>query len=451
MRFRDRTDAGRQLAAELVRHRYDRPVVLALPRGGVPVGAEVAARLGAPLDVLVVRKLGCPGQPEFGIGAITEGGVRVLNRRAITALGITGAQLDAVAAAEGAEVERRVARYRRQRPATPVRGRTAIVVDDGLATGFTARAAITTLRARGPRRIVLAVPVGPSDTVMELRELADEVVCLHTPDVFLALGQWYDDFAQVGDTEVADLLDSAAPTSDDRNGRPGSLVHDVRIPAGSVRLPGTLTVPASPVGSVIFAHGSGSSRLSPRNLAVGCALNAGGLATLLFDLLTPLEAADRANVFDIHLLSARLEHATRWLRAQPAIGMLPVGYFGASTGAAAALRAAARLGDEIAAVVSRGGRPDLAAGDLDAVTAPTLLVVGGRDTAVIDMNERALRELACSKRLAIVPGATHLFAEPGALEQVAELARAWFIAHLRDAGGHHHAGGQARRHHTHTR
>ena len=270
MRFRDRTDAGRQLAAELVRHRYDRPVVLALPRGGVPVGAEVAARLGAPLDVLVVRKLGCPGQPEFGIGAITEGGVRVLNRRAITALGITGAQLDAVAAAEGAEVERRVARYRRQRPATPVRGRTAIVVDDGLATGFTARAAITTLRARGPRRIVLAVPVGPSDTVMELRELADEVVCLHTPDVFLALGQWYDDFAQVGDTEVADLLDSAAPTSDDRNGRPGSLVHDVRIPAGSERLPGTLTVPASPVGSVIFAHGSGSSRLSPRNLAVGC-------------------------------------------------------------------------------------------------------------------------------------------------------------------------------------
>jgi pimeloyl-ACP methyl ester carboxylesterase len=205
---------------------------------------------------------------------------------------------------------------------------------------------------------------------------------------------------------------------------------DVGIPAdgGAVLLSGQLTVPAEATGLVVFAHGSGSSRLSPRNRFVADALNAADLGTLLFDLLTAEEERDRGNVFDVALLARRLGEVTRWLGGQ--VTDLPVGYFGASTGAAAALSAAAEPGVAISAVVSRGGRPDLAGERLGAVTAPTLLIVGGRDEVVLDLNRRAQAELAGPSRLAVVPGATHLFEEPGALSEVAELARDWFLTHL---------------------
>ena len=181
---------------------------------------------------------------------------------------------------------------------------------------------------------------------------------------------------------------------------------------------------------VVFAHGSGSSRHSPRNRQVASVLNGAGLGTLLVDLLTPEEEADRANVFDIGLLAGRLAGVTGWLRAQPAAARAAIGYFGASTGAAAALWAAAEPGAGIAAVVSRGGRPDLAHPRLAAVTAPTLLIAGGRDKVVLDLNRRAQAELRCRNHLAVVPGASHLFEEPGTLDTVAGLARDWFIRHL---------------------
>ncbi len=435
--FRDRREAGRLLAEAVARQRFDMPVVLALPRGGVPVAAEIAERLDAPLDVLVVRKLGCPGRPEFGIGAIAEGDIRVLNEPAIARLGISAEQIDAVAASETAELTRRLGRYRGRRPAVSVRGRTAIVVDDGLATGFTARAALEVVRRKEPQRLVLAVPVGSADTVAELHGFADQVVCLRAPVRFMAIGQWYADFRQVTDAEVTGLLErrAAAGTSATVDPSTDVVTDEVRIPAGTTTLPGTLSIPRDPVGAVIFAHGSGSSRMSPRNVAVARELNGGALATLLFDLLDPAEATDRANVFDIALLAERLQHATRWLQRLPAARGLPIAYFGASTGAAAALRAAASIGRDVAAVVSRGGRPDLAAGHLHAVTAPTLLIVGGRDTPVIRLNERARQQLRCENSLEIVPGATHLFSEPGAMERVSELARDWFSSHLPTSGG----------------
>jgi dienelactone hydrolase len=195
-------------------------------------------------------------------------------------------------------------------------------------------------------------------------------------------------------------------------------------------LDGLLSLPEPTAGIVLFAHGSGSSRLSPRNTYVAEALQEAGLATLLFDLLTDEEAADRALVFDIPLLAERLAMATEWITAQPEASALPVGYFGASTGAAAALVAAARGGRDIAAVVSRGGRPDLADTDLPQVRAPTLLIVGGADDVVLELNRMALAKLTCEKELAIVPGATHLFEEPGTLDQVIALARDWFAGHL---------------------
>lgn len=195
------------------------------------------------------------------------------------------------------------------------------------------------------------------------------------------------------------------------------------------KLPGLLAVPEGATGIVVFAHGSGSSRLSPRNQHVAHGLNEAGVATLLFDLLLPEEAEDRRNVFDIPLLATRLEEALNWL-GDGALASLAIGLFGASTGAAAALIAAARRPDTVTAVVSRGGRPDLAGAWLARVKAPTLLIVGGYDDVVIELNEGALAELRCEKRLEIVPRATHLFEEPGTLDAVIELATAWFVRFL---------------------
>ena len=205
------------------------------------------------------------------------------------------------------------------------------------------------------------------------------------------------------------------------------LVH-VRV--DTLSLEGALAVPPGAGGVVLFAHGSGSSRKSPRNNFVARELRAGGLGTLLIDLLTEQEDADRRTRFDIELLTQRLLAATAWLASEPDTKALPLGYFGASTGAAAALKAAAILGPDVAAVVSRGGRPDLAAPDLPRVHAPTLLIVGGLDDVVLDLNRRAYEQLETRKELVVIPRATHLFEEPGALEEVARLARDWFTRYL---------------------
>lgn len=213
-----------------------------------------------------------------------------------------------------------------------------------------------------------------------------------------------------------------------------STMTDASVLIGPHRLPGLLGVPARARALVIFAHGSGSSRLSPRNRQVASALQAHGLATLLFDLIEAADRgvhdADRRRVFDIPLLARRLTEAIDWAQAQQALAALPVGLFGASTGAAAALLASALRRDRVFAVVSRGGRPDLAHRALSAVTAPTLLIVGGADPDVIDLNEQAMARLRAPARLKLVPGATHLFEEPGALPRVAELAARWFLDHV---------------------
>jgi len=444
MFFADRVDAGRRLAARLERLRGEPVVVLGLPRGGVPVALEVARALGAPLDVIVVRKLGVPFQPELGMGAVGEDGVRVINREVVRLARVPADELAAVQAREQAQVDARAARYRAGRPREPLAGRTAVVVDDGIATGSTARAACQVARAHGAARVVLAVPVAPRGWQEQIAGAADELVCVDTPRDFYAIGQFYANFSQTTDDEVIACLDrAAAPASRPpaaaasaadppaRGGElPGARGEEVEPAAGEVLLAGYLTVPENAAGIVVFAHGSGSSRHSPRNRYVARVLTEAGLGTLLFDLLTPEEELDRANVFDIGLLARRLTQVTGWLRAQPRAAPAAVGYFGASTGAAAALWAAAEPGARIAAVVSRGGRPDLARPRLAAVPAPTLLIVGGNDDVVLDLNRRAQAELHCENQLAIVPGATHLFEEPGTLDAAAALARDWFLSHM---------------------
>jgi len=434
MRFVDRVDAGHRLAARLAHFRGEDVVVVGLPRGGVPVALEVAEALDLPLDVILVRKLGVPFQPELGMGAIGEGGVRVLNAEVVRLADVSPQELAAVERRERAELERRARRFRGDRPPIPLKGKTVVIVDDGIATGSTARAACQVARAQGAARVVLAVPVAPSDWTARLAGVADEFVCVDMPEPFFGIGQFYRDFSQTTDHEVISCLERgrrlAASAAGGDVDDPPLRDEEVDVQTGRVRLAGHLTVPERPVGAVIFAHGSGSSRHSPRNRYVAGVLNEAGLATLLFDLLTPGEELDRANVFDVELLGRRLVEVTAWLRAQPEARDLPVGYFGASTGAAAALWAAARPHAEIAAVVSRGGRPDLARLGLPAVTAPTLLIVGGWDHVVLDLNRQAQALLHCENRLAIVSGATHLFEEPGTLTAAAGLARDWFTGHL---------------------
>ena len=447
--FRDRRDAGRQLAQSLRRYRGPDTLVLGLPRGGVPVAAEVAAALNAPLDVIVVRKLGVPYQPELAMGAVGEGGVTVVNDEVVRHLHMSEAELSTVAARERDVVAVRALRFRPDRPALSLEDKVAVIVDDGIATGSTAHAACGVARAAGAALVVLAVPVAPADCHPEHWPEVDEFVCLQRPGQFWAVGQFYDDFGQTTDDEVVALLKLAAaasaPLADGEAleyGEPvrhiaperATVDEDVDVAIAGTALQGHVTLPAGATEIVLFAHGSGSSRHSPRNRYVATVLQEGGLGTLLFDLLTPAEEGHRSNVFDIDLLAERLVTVTDWVVRQPWGAPLQVGYFGASTGAAAALAAAAVRTRQIAAVVSRGGRPDLAMPVLDKVTAPTLLIVGGWDEMVLELNRRALRQLHCENELAVVPGATHLFEEPGTLAQAARLARDWFVDHLARQG-----------------
>jgi putative phosphoribosyl transferase len=425
--FPNRLEAGRQLAQKLEKYAgRDDVIVLGLPRGGVPVANEVARHLGAPLDVFIVRKLGVPGFEELAAGAIASGGVRVLNEDVMRAIPHADQAIETVTARETAELHRREQLYREDRAPQELRDRIAILVDDGLATGATMRAAVKALRQREAAKIVVAVPVGPPDTCHEIEEQADETICLSTPAFFQAVGQYYDDFSQTTDEDVRELL---ARGSYER-----SIMSEVQIHAGRAVLSGNLNIPENANALLLFAHGSGSSRHSPRNQFVARTLNESGLATLLFDLLTREEEAidtqTRELRFNIHLLAERLVHATKWAKQQEETRNLRIGYFGSSTGGAAALVAAVDIPQDIGAVVSRGGRPDLAGEALPKVKAPTLLIVGGNDDIVIELNEQARDRMRCEVKLEIVPGATHLFEEPGALAKVAKLASDWFIAHL---------------------
>jgi putative phosphoribosyl transferase len=437
--YQDRSHAGRLLAKELDAFR-GRPdvLVLALPRGGVPVARAVARALGVPFDVFVVRKLRSPFQEELAIGAVATPGVVVLNDDIVRALRLGPAAIDVAVEAERRELAHQQAVYRGERPPPEIGGKTILLVDDGLATGATMRAAYRALRLAGAAGVVVAVPVGAAASCARLERDGALVVCPIMPRPFSAVSSYYDDFRQMTDVEVRALLaDGGSMMDGEQDAGTGSVTRPVRIPAaGGVVLDGDLTTPEGVFGTIVFAHGSGSSRYSTRNRAVAAAFHRAGLETLLVDLLSPTEQrVDERTLehrFDVELLARRLHAAVDWLRSQASPRRF-IGYFGGSTGAAAALVAAARWPAGVEAIVTRGGRIDLADAVLSDVCAPTLLLVGEQDDATLTTNREAAGRMRTTVELQVVPGATHLFEEAGALDDVARRAVQWFERWLGEA------------------
>lgn len=459
--FADRAEAG-ALLADRLGALDPNTVVVAIPRGGVPVGAAVARRFGVALDVAIVRKLGAPGRRELAIGAVGEGGITVISEQMTRQFGMTADQVRELERNERAEVERR--EYQIRSVLTPIglTGRSVVIVDDGVATGSTLLAACRVVRAHEPSRITVAVPVAPPGWKLGFGDAADAYLSCYTPEEFMAVGQWYRDFPAVEDAEILrDLTEARAEM-----GNPASAVSvesanpdhpGTRVPVsggavditsntatgaeidteiavdpevagtGDEPLIGWLHVPVGATGMVVFAHGSGSGRMSPRNHRVAEVFHHHGIGTLLVDLLSVTEQADAEKAFDIALLAERTAAICGYLRKSE-VGHLPIALFGGSTGAAAALRAAAD-DPAITTVVSRGGRVDLAVDHLGSLVRPVLMIVGGHDEWVLSINQKAMDALPDGSDLVVVPGASHLFSEPGALERVAHTAAHWFLAH----------------------
>jgi predicted phosphoribosyltransferase/pimeloyl-ACP methyl ester carboxylesterase len=415
-RFQDRNEAGRMLAAFLKERNYERPVVLGIPRGGVPVAIEVARALGGELGVVVARKLGAPGYAELAIGATTASGVSYVNSEIAAAVGATDDYIAAEKARQVIEAQRREQLFDgRRRP--NVKGRVVLVVDDGIATGATAIAAVRAIKAEGASKVVLAVPVGPPPTIERLRAEADEVVCLHEDENFGAVGQFYVDFAPVSDDEVVRLLESASPRSQ------APIERRVEVKRGGVRLVATLTTPRGrgPFPLVIFVHGLGSGKDSPRNVVIASRLQDAGIATLLFDLSGHGESSsDPEDGMEAYVRDTEAMFA--WALEQPEIDKNAIGIAGSSLGATIAAHAQAEGRVSPLTMVLRA--PPMEPAEFRAVSVPSLVLIGSHDPLRFGV-ERGVA--GCPQlTLSVVEGASHLFEEPGTLEQALERTAKWF-------------------------
>ncbi|MDQ4139780.1 MAG: phosphoribosyltransferase [Bacteroidota bacterium] len=428
MVFANREEAAQLLSQELQAYAGTNAVVLALPRGGVPLGYIIAKNLNLPLDVILIKKIGYPGQEEYAVGAVSLES-QILNPEIELPRNYIEEQIEAIRY----ELQQRYQKYQGHRKPIDISGKKVILVDDGIATGYTIMAAAQLVRKKNPEQVIIAAPVASPRVLNKLSQLADQVICLQAPPHFQAVGQYYHDFSEVSHEEVVQLLADATKSGKIpyKSKLSYMIKEELTIPISKADLMGNLNLPVNASGMVIFSHGSGSSRHSSRNQYVARVLEEAGLGTFLFDLLTEKEDAVYQNRFNIPLLTQRLTYVTQWLQNQHNITDLPLGYFGASTGAASALGAAANLGEIIKAVVSRGGRPDLAMQDLPKVTAATLLVVGSLDHQVIELNEQAYAALTSKRELTLISDASHLFEEPGKLEQVAQIAKNWFLDNLK--------------------
>ncbi len=446
MPFTDRTDAGRRLAQALAPFEDKNPLVVALPRGGVPVGYEVARALGAPLDVLVTRRLTTPEDQETGFGAIGPGGVRYLDSARIQDLGITDRQLEALAADASAEVEARSRCFRGTSRPLSVRNRIVILVDESITDGSTARLAARILRSLGPKRLILATPVAPPGTLEALRDEVDGLVFLISPEEVGDLGQWYREHPTITDGDVEAYLHRAHKDLErlaERGRRPPEVRVEhpepmaqraVKIKLGGTTLNGLLAIPEHAQGLVLFGHSSGSNRYTPRNQQLAEKLRETGLATLQVDLLTPGEAAEdvRTQRFrsDIQTLSRRVSGIVDWLAAHPAAKVLPVAFHGTGTSAALGVVAARQRPGRVQALIACSGRMDLVQATLDELDVPSLLIVGEEDTETLEINRHALQALRGPAELVLVPETGPIFEAPEVTERMADSIADWCRQHL---------------------
>ena len=425
-RFENREHAGIILAEQLKKYQNLDPIILALPRGGLPVAHQIASLLHAPLDVVLVKKIGAPGHEEFAIGAVGEDEKPILNQKLIKQYHFNPEEIECIIVNRITEIRNRAKVYRKAASPLSLEGRNVIVVDDGLATGATMKAAVQWLSTQKIKKIIVAVPVSSKEAAAEVKKMSNDFVSLLIPDNFLAVGMWYKDFPQVSDEEVIQFLLKRAQKTK----------RDVWIEDENIKLQAGLSVPPNARAIIVFSHGGGSSPKSSRNLFVSKKLNNAGYATLLLNLLTDNEILDRNNIFNIELITSRLVMATKWVRSHYA--GLPIGYFGTCTGVAAALGASISTAKDhldIFAIVSRGGRPDLALEILPKVYPPTLLLVGAEDKSIIAKNENA-KDYMKNSKLILIPNAGHLFEESGAMDQVADHTINWFSNCLALHSGH---------------
>ena len=426
MRFLDRRDAGRELAERLGRIPLDDPVVLGVPRGGVPVAATVASTLDAPFDVVPVRGIGVPFQPRVVLGALGADGLVVFDEHRLRLTGAGDVELAALEHRHRRGLERSMGRYRLARPSERLLGRTAVVVDDGAVGGSTARVACRAARARGAARVVLALPACPSTTHLDLRAEADAMVVLERSMEHAVVGESYHEFEPVDDDQVVAALEGADTVAS------GSVpdmepVVDLWIPTGASRVAARLVVPPDAERLIVFAHAGASGRHDSAGRRIARRLRARGFATALVDLLSAPEELRRDRVHDVDLLRARLTALLRALRDHPVCRGLPVGLLADRTAVPAAMAAAAGR-REVVAVVSWVGRADLLGHELGVVRAPTLFLVDERDAALVELTRATRARVPAPTRVVTLPGCGDRLSAPALLDEVADLAGEWCAA-----------------------
>jgi putative phosphoribosyl transferase len=418
MIFNDRIDAGRQLAVAVKAGNFESPIVLGIPRGGVPVAAEVARAVHGQLAVVVARKLGAPGNPELAIGATTETGVAYINDAIAVAVGADKQYVETERQRQVREAHKREQMFNSHRR-PPVHGRTVVIVDDGIATGATAIAAVRSIKAEGAARVVLAVPVGAPHTLDVMRREADEVICLYAPEDFWAVGQFYYHFDPVHDDDVLRTLEAFEMKV------PADPAREAIITRDGVRLAASLMTPGGPgpFPLVVFVHGLGSSKESPRNVVIANHLVDAGIASLLFDLSGHGDSSDDP-AGGIEAFVADLEAVFRWADEQDEVNKDLIGVAGSSMGATVAVAAVIAGRVHPHAMVLRA--PPVQVSDFRRIQVPSLVLIGSQDPLRRSVEEgvRGCPDLT----LSVVQGAGHLFEEPGTLRQALDRTVDWFLS-----------------------
>lgn len=431
MHFKNRKQAGKILSEKLSLINFDKTntVIIALPRGGVPVAYEIAMDLKFPLDIVLVKKIGAPYNPELATGVVGENSEVFYNTDLLKYLGYDHRDIEPMKDMALAKLKKNSEIFRQGYMPLILEDKDIILVDDGISSGATMEMAVQLLRKKRVKKIIIASPVAPADVIEKLSRLVDQVITAISPEIFTSIGEWYDDFTQVETKEVINIL------KEFRTAQNTLLPQAVTILDGNSSLEGQLYLAPKIKSWIIFAHGSGSSHKSVRNNIVAQELSRSGHATLLLDLLTLEEDENYNNRFNVYFLTQRLLAATLWLINSKYYDKgTPIGFFGASTGSAAALMAAATspLEYPLYAITSRGGRPDIVDEKiLSRVHVPTLLIVGGEDHEVIKLNEKSAIYIP-NCRVVIVPHATHLFEEAGTFDEVTRLAIQWFDEHVQE-------------------